>query len=105
MQSIAGMGTQRWRSNLNLEVDYYDIKVTNAIGAVDPNVTLNNCVVAGDAASCALIMRTANGFINEIDGTLGISTASRRRASISSSTTGRRRRQSAALVRRSTQRT
>ena len=43
----------------------------DAIGAVDPNVTLNNCALLGDAASCALVKRTANGFINEIDGTLG----------------------------------
>ncbi|WP_084607627.1 TonB-dependent receptor [Sphingomonas jaspsi] len=57
--------------NLNVELNYYDIKVTDAIGAVDPNVTLNNCALLGDAASCALVKRTANGFINEIDGTLG----------------------------------
>jgi iron complex outermembrane recepter protein len=57
-------------SNFNVEVNYYDIKVTNAIAAVDPNVTLNNCALLGDLASCALVKRTANGFINEIDGTL-----------------------------------
>jgi iron complex outermembrane recepter protein len=57
-------------SSLSLEVNYYDIKVDNAIGAVDPNLTLTNCAVRADAASCALTVRTANGFINEIDGTL-----------------------------------
>jgi iron complex outermembrane receptor protein len=57
-------------SNFNAEINYYDIKVTNAIAAVDPQVTLNNCALLGDAASCALIIRTSNGFINEIDGTL-----------------------------------
>ena len=46
-------------SNLSLEVNYYDIKVTDAIGAVDPNLTLNNCALLGDAASCALVTRTA----------------------------------------------
>ena len=56
--------------SLSLQVDYHDIKVTNAIGAVDPNLTLNNCALLGDAASCALVKRTANGFVNEIDGTL-----------------------------------
>jgi iron complex outermembrane receptor protein len=55
---------------LSFELDYHDIKVEDAIGAVDPNVTLNNCALLGDAASCALVVRTANGFINEIDGTL-----------------------------------
>src|SRR5262249_52612063 len=57
-------------SNFNVEVNYYDIKVTNAIAAVDPNVTLNNCALLGDLDSCALVKRTANGFVNEIDGTL-----------------------------------
>lgn len=57
-------------SNLSLEVNYYDIRVKNAIAAVDPNLTLNNCALLGDAASCALTVRTANGFVNEIDGTL-----------------------------------
>jgi iron complex outermembrane receptor protein len=57
-------------SNFNVEVNYYDIKVTDAIAAVDPQVTLNNCALLGDPASCALVVRTSNGFINEIDGTL-----------------------------------
>jgi iron complex outermembrane receptor protein len=57
-------------SNLNAEINYYDIKVTDAIAAVDPQVTLNNCAVLGDPASCALVIRTSNGFINELDGTL-----------------------------------
>lgn len=57
--------------NFHVEANYYSIKVNNAIGAVDPNVTLNNCALLGDAASCALVKRTANGFINQIDGTLG----------------------------------
>ena len=57
-------------SNLSLEANYYDIRVKNAIGAVDPNLTLNNCALRGDAPSCALVVRTANGFVNQIDGTL-----------------------------------
>jgi iron complex outermembrane receptor protein len=56
--------------NFNAEINYYDIKVTNAIAAIDPQVTLNNCALLGDAASCALTVRTSNGFVNEIDGTL-----------------------------------
>ena len=56
---------------LSAELNYYDIDLKNAIGAVDPNVTLNNCALLGDPASCALVKRTANGFINEINGTLG----------------------------------
>ncbi|HYZ48282.1 MAG TPA: TonB-dependent receptor, partial [Sphingomonas sp.] len=57
-------------SSFSIEANYYDIRVKKAIGAVDPNLTLNNCALRGDAASCALVIRTSNGFINEIDGTL-----------------------------------
>ncbi|QQV78832.1 TonB-dependent receptor [Sphingomonas aliaeris] len=57
-------------SNFSFEANYYDIRVDNAIAAVDANLTLNNCALRADAASCALTVRTSNGFINEIDGTL-----------------------------------
>lgn len=57
-------------ATFSIEANYYDIRVRNAIGAVDPNLTLNNCALRGDAASCALVIRTSNGFVNEIDGTL-----------------------------------
>ena len=57
-------------SALSIEGDYHDIKVKKAISALDPSVTLTNCAVAGDPASCALVKRTAKGFVNEIDATL-----------------------------------
>jgi iron complex outermembrane receptor protein len=57
-------------SALSIEANYYDIRVKKAIGAVDPNLTLNNCALRGDAPSCALVVRTNNGFVNEINGTL-----------------------------------
>jgi iron complex outermembrane receptor protein len=57
-------------SLFNVEANYYDIRVRRAIAAFDPNATLNNCAFNGDAASCALVVRTSNGFINEINGTL-----------------------------------
>jgi iron complex outermembrane receptor protein len=52
----------------SIEGDYHDIKVKNAISALDPNVTLLNCALAG--VNCNLVIRTANGFVNEIDATL-----------------------------------
>ena len=57
-------------SAISIEGDYHDIKVKKAISALDPSVTLTNCAVAGDPASCALVKRTAKGFVNEIDATL-----------------------------------
>ena len=57
-------------SAFSIELNYYDIKVDKAISAVDGQLVLNNCYLLGDAASCAKIIRTPKGFINEIDGTL-----------------------------------
>jgi iron complex outermembrane receptor protein len=57
-------------SQFSIEANYYDIRVKNAIAAYDVNLTLNNCALQGDATSCASVIRTANGFVNEIDGTL-----------------------------------
>ncbi len=57
-------------SALSFELNYYDIRVDSAIAALDSNLALNNCALLGDPASCARIIRTNNGFINEIDATL-----------------------------------
>jgi iron complex outermembrane receptor protein len=57
-------------SAFSIEGDYHDIKVNNAIGSLDPNLTLANCAIRGDASSCALVRRTLKGFVNEIDATL-----------------------------------
>ncbi|MEO7365775.1 MAG: TonB-dependent receptor [Sphingomicrobium sp.] len=56
--------------SFSIEGDYHDIKVKNAIGSLDPNLTLGNCALRGDLASCALVKRTLKGFVNEIDATL-----------------------------------
>src|SRR4029079_17960186 len=50
-----------------IEGDYHDIKIKNAISSLDPNLTLQNCALA--RVNCNLVIRTANGFVNEIDGT------------------------------------
>ena len=57
-------------SAFSIEANYYDIKVNNAIGAVDAALTLDNCALRGDAASCAQVIRTPNGFVTQINGTL-----------------------------------
>jgi iron complex outermembrane recepter protein len=55
-------------SALSVEADYHDIRVKNAIGGLDPNLTLQNCALA--RVNCNLVIRTVNGFVNEIDATL-----------------------------------
>jgi iron complex outermembrane receptor protein len=52
----------------SIEGDYHDIKIKNAIAGLDPGLTLQNCALA--RVDCNLVIRTANGFVNEIDGTL-----------------------------------
>lgn len=55
---------------LNLEVNYYDIRLKGAIGAIGADVLLNRCALAGDALSCAAVKRTPAGFISAINGLL-----------------------------------
>jgi iron complex outermembrane receptor protein len=54
---------------LSAEVNYYKIKVENAIQNVNANTTLVNCVVQNDPAACALVTRVS-GELTEISGLL-----------------------------------
>ena len=54
--------------SFSIEGDYHDIRIKDAIAALDPNLTLANCAFRG--TGCNLVVRTSNGFINEINGTL-----------------------------------
>ncbi|WP_309611419.1 TonB-dependent receptor domain-containing protein [Sphingomonas sp.] len=55
---------------LNLELNYYSIRVANAIAPVDAQLTLSRCAFSGDALSCAAITRTPNGLISRINAQL-----------------------------------
>ncbi len=55
---------------LSLEVDYYTIKVDDAIGVPDPNVLVDSCYNRGDALACSAFSRTASGAIAQVRGTL-----------------------------------
>ena len=57
-------------SQLNLELNYYDIRVANAIAPVDAQLTLTRCAFSGDPLSCAAITRTPNGLISRINAQL-----------------------------------
>jgi iron complex outermembrane recepter protein len=54
---------------LRASVDWYDIKLKDRIGSLDPQETLDLCF-AGDAALCSLVTRDANGQIVEMSNTL-----------------------------------
>ena len=43
--------------SLTLSVDYFDIKVDDLVGSVNPNLSINNCINNGDPFFCGLIQR------------------------------------------------
>ncbi len=45
---------------LSLTLDYFDIKISDRIGAFGANTILNSCATTGDALYCSLIKRNAN---------------------------------------------
>ena len=57
-------------SALSLEVNYYNIQLTNAIDSVPATLTLRRCAYNADPISCAAIRRTANGNVAGISGRL-----------------------------------
>jgi iron complex outermembrane receptor protein len=59
-----------WSSALSLEVNYYNIRLKNAIDSVPASLTLSRCAFNADPVSCAAITRTANGSIAGISGRL-----------------------------------
>lgn len=48
---------------LTVSIDYFNIKVSNLIGSVNPNLALNNCMASGDPAFCDLINRGPGGSL------------------------------------------
>ena len=55
---------------LSLEASYFNIRVNDAIGAIDAATLLDRCAETGDALSCASIHRSASGEVTQIVGTL-----------------------------------
>jgi iron complex outermembrane recepter protein len=50
-------------SGFTASLDYYKILVKDEITAVPQDISLNNCLTTGAAASCSLIVRTATGSL------------------------------------------
>lgn len=57
-------------SALSLEVNYYNIRLKNAIDSVPATLTLRRCAFDADPVSCASISRTPSGLVAGIDATL-----------------------------------
>jgi len=56
--------------SLTVEVNYYDIKLDNAISPPDAQIKLSRCFDDGDSVACQGISRTPGGVINGFDTTL-----------------------------------
>ena len=50
-------------TGFSASLDYYKILLKQEISDVPQNISLNNCLATGAAASCALVVRTANGTL------------------------------------------
>lgn len=58
----------RFARGLSLTVDYYRIKVKNAIGIIGQQTSLNECMTGnGDALFCDNITRDATGRVTQVD--------------------------------------
>jgi len=55
-----------WLSGFNISVDYYDIKIKDAIGSIGAQTAVDQCF-EGVAAACAPIVRDQNGNIVRFD--------------------------------------
>jgi len=51
---------------LDLYLDWYNIEITNSIGARSGGFILNDCYLNGNLNACALIQRNALGDVNEL---------------------------------------
>jgi len=49
--------------DISVSVDYFDIKVTNTIGIVEPATTLDQCLTTGNPTFCSLITRDRAGTL------------------------------------------
>jgi iron complex outermembrane receptor protein len=69
-----GVYSPRWTSGfartLSLEINYFNIKVNNAIRAIGADTLVDRCVGQNDALSCAAVTRSATGNIVQIEGLL-----------------------------------
>lgn len=48
---------------LTISVDYFNIKVEDLVGSVNPNLSLSNCLSSGDAFFCSQIQRSPAGSL------------------------------------------
>lgn len=67
---IGGVVSPASMPRFSVEVNWYKIKVNNAIQAINANVTLQRCALNNDPAACALVTRSSSGQVTQIRGLL-----------------------------------
>jgi outer membrane receptor protein involved in Fe transport len=66
--TVGAVFTPSFVPGLGVTVDYYDIKIKDAISSFGRNFTINQCLVTGDPAFCQFVFRDPNtGFITRVD--------------------------------------
>jgi outer membrane receptor protein involved in Fe transport len=54
--------------NFSLKVDYYRIKVKDAIGIIGQQVSVSQCFISGDPLFCNNVIRNSAGYITRVNG-------------------------------------
>ncbi|HEY0628527.1 MAG TPA: TonB-dependent receptor [Sphingomicrobium sp.] len=67
---IGGVYSPSFIPRFSVELNWYKIRVDDAIQTVDAEVTLTNCVVNDDANACALVTRATGGQLTQVAGLL-----------------------------------
>lgn len=62
-KSIGFVWRPHWDNDFDFSVDYFDIDVEDAVGIVDPEFALEQCLSTGASEYCALVKRNDNGSI------------------------------------------
>jgi len=68
--SPASLQDRPWADSVDLEVAYYDIRLDDAIAALDTTLQLDQCVINADDKACTGIMRSPQGAISAFNNVL-----------------------------------
>lgn len=73
--TLGAVFTPTFFKRFSLTVDYYSIKVKNAIGIIGQQVSADECLATGAAQFCNNVVRNAQGFITRVNA-LNVNTGS-----------------------------
>jgi outer membrane receptor protein involved in Fe transport len=65
--TIGTVITPTFFKNFTMTVDYYHIKVKNAIGIIGQQTSVDQCVATGNPLFCSNVVRDSNGFITRVN--------------------------------------